>query len=54
MDATQPDGPTQTRWFREGYQAAMAEILAILDDPSDPHPADTLESVVVWVRNNAS
>jgi hypothetical protein len=40
-----PNGPTQHRWWSEGYQAAMRDIRAKLDEEG-PSGVDE------WLKNN--
>lgn len=41
-----PTGKTTQRWFAAGYQTAMAEILAALDNGGP-------EAAIAWARNNS-
>lgn len=40
-----PDGPTQHRWYAEGYQAALRDILQAREESG-------LDGVNEWLRNN--
>lgn len=40
-----PEGPTQTRWYALGYQAALTDLLQALDNGGE-------EAAREWIENN--
>lgn len=45
MKTQQPTGPTQVKWYGNGYQAALADIATALDQGGE-------DAVKEWLANN--
>ncbi len=45
-----PTGPTSSKWYAEGYQAAMADMLNLFDSAEPDH--NNLGRMLAWIEVN--